>query len=157
MRSRRDEDRNCSRRDELHRAGVNGEKGAHGIRRNARMRIQRLEIPHGAESERGGRVAEAEHVCRHVHQHRSHRRMIGRHVRKETAHDRAKRTRDALDESRRVPPRRMTPSHNAITPIKPSAMVTAVFAPSNAPSVTSFSRSFQPPIATARRTRASQM
>ena len=53
--------------------------------------------------------------------------------------------------------RRITPSQSAITPIKPSAIVTAVFAPSKAPAVTSFSRSFQPPIATARTTSASQM
>lgn len=53
--------------------------------------------------------------------------------------------------------RRITPSHNAMIPIKPSAIVTAVFAPSNAPSVTSFKRLFHPPIATASKTSASQM
>ena len=53
--------------------------------------------------------------------------------------------------------RRITPSHIAMIPMRPSAIVTAVFAPSNAPPVTSFNRSFQPPIVTARRTSASQM
>ena len=53
--------------------------------------------------------------------------------------------------------RRITPSHNAMIPINPSAIVTAVFAPSNAPLVTSFKRSFHPPIATASKTSASQM
>ena len=52
---------------------------------------------------------------------------------------------------------RMTPSQSAITPINPSAIVTAVFAPSNAPLVTSLSRSFHPPMATESKTSASQM
>ena len=53
--------------------------------------------------------------------------------------------------------RRITPSQSAMMPIKPSAMVTAVFAPSKAPAVTSLSWLFQPPMATARTTSASQM
>ena len=52
---------------------------------------------------------------------------------------------------------RITPSHSAMIPISPNAIVTAVFAPSNAPLVTSPSRLFQPPIATASTTNASQI
>ena len=52
---------------------------------------------------------------------------------------------------------RITPSHNAMIPINASAIVTAVFAPSSAPAVTSLNRSFHPPIATASKTSASQM
>ena len=53
--------------------------------------------------------------------------------------------------------KRITPSHNAMIPISANAIVTAVFAPSSAPPVTSLNRSFQPPIATASKTSASQM
>jgi len=52
---------------------------------------------------------------------------------------------------------RITPSQSAMIPMSPSAIVTAVFAPSKAPAVTSLNRLFQPPIATASTTSASQM
>ncbi len=55
------------------------------------------------------------------------------------------------------PTQDFTPSHSAMIPISASAIVTAVFAPSSAPSLTSFRRSFQPLIATASKTSASQM
>ena len=53
--------------------------------------------------------------------------------------------------------KRIMPSHSAMIPHNPIAIVTAVFAPSSAPPVTSLSRSFQPPIATASNTSASQI
>ena len=120
-------------------------------------RIERLEIAHRAQTERRRGVAEAEHVGRHVHQHRTHRRMLGRNVGKKPSHYRTQPARDSLDQ-----PRALGQAHHAEPKrhdrrSEPSAIVTAVFAPSNAPSVTSFKRSFQPPIATASKTSASQM
>ena len=52
---------------------------------------------------------------------------------------------------------RMIPSQSVITPIRPSAMLTAVFDESSAPSVSSFIRPVQPPMATAISTSASQI
>ena len=93
---------NCDRgrRNQLDRAGVNCQKSAHRICRDAGPRIKRLQITHCAQAQRRSRIAQAEHVGRHVHYHATHRWMFRRNVGKKAAHDGSQTVRDLLHQSR---------------------------------------------------------
>ena len=75
--------------DELHRAGVEREEGAHRVGRSAGTRIEFFQILHGAQSERCGCIGQTQHVGRHVHDHRSHGRVFRGNVGKNARHERA--------------------------------------------------------------------
>ena len=64
-------------RDQLNGTGVDRKKSAHGVGGRPWTRVQRLESLHRLESERGGRVAESEHVGGDIHHHGPHGGMIG--------------------------------------------------------------------------------
>ena len=84
------------RGDELHRAGIDGEKGAHRIGGGAGMRIQFLQPLHGLEAERRGGIAQPQHVCGDIHHHGAHRRVIRRNLGEEQAQDRPQEARQDL-------------------------------------------------------------
>jgi hypothetical protein len=63
------------------------------------MRVEPFEVLHGAQTERRGGVPEAEHVRRHVHDHRAVRWMIARHIGKKAAHDGLECTREELNKT----------------------------------------------------------
>ena len=70
------------------RAGVDRQEQDHGVRGRARLGVQLVQLLHGADAERRGRVAQAQGVGRKVEDHRAHGRVIGGHVREQPDHER---------------------------------------------------------------------
>ncbi len=91
----------------------------------ARLRVQFVQLLHGADAERRGRVAQAQGVGREVEDHRAHGRVIGGHVREQPDHERP----DEPGEQAEKPPASATfisPRNRVITPTRPMpARVTA--------------------------------
>ena len=107
-RSCRRQNCNCGCWNKLHRTGVDRQKCAHRISGDAGARVERFQIAHGSQTERRRGVAESEHVGRHVHQHRSHRRMIRWNFGEKSAHQRSQAVRHSLHD-----PRTLSQSHQA--------------------------------------------
>jgi len=85
--------------DELNGTGIDGEEGAHRIGGGAGVGIEALKALHGAKAERGGGVAEAEHVRGDIHDHGAHGGMIGGDIREQPAQDGAQYPGEDLDEA----------------------------------------------------------
>ncbi len=67
--------------------GIEGEESDHGIAGGLLVRIQLLQVVHGFEAERGGAVAEAEHVGGEVHDHGAEGGVAGWDLGEEAAHE----------------------------------------------------------------------
>ena len=67
--------------------GVEREERDHGVAGGLLVRIELLEVVHGFEAERGGAVAEAEHVGGEVHDHGAEGGVAGGNFGEEAAHE----------------------------------------------------------------------
>ena len=67
--------------------GVESEERDHGVAGGLLVRIELLEVVHGFEAERGGAVAEAEHVGGEVHDHGAEGGVTGGDLGEEAAHE----------------------------------------------------------------------
>ncbi len=59
--------------------GIDGQKQDHGIRGGTFNRVQFVQFLHGANTERGGGIAQAQRVCGHIQDHTAHGRVIRGH------------------------------------------------------------------------------
>ena len=94
------EDGHGGRRDQLDAAGVYRQERTHGVRGRPGMRVEPFQVVHGAQAQRRGGVAQAEHVGGDVHHHRAHGGMVGRHVGKQPPHHRPQPPRQHLHQAR---------------------------------------------------------
>ena len=84
---------------ELNGTGIDRQEGAHRVRRDALLRVQFIQLTHCAQAERCCCVADAQHIGGHVHDDRSHGRMIRRHIGKQTNQNRSDESGDVLNQS----------------------------------------------------------
>jgi hypothetical protein len=78
--------------------GVEGQEGDHGVAGGLLVRIELLQVVHGFEAERGGAVAEAEHVRRKVHDHGAEGGVTGGDLWEEAAHEGVEQMGDGSEE-----------------------------------------------------------
>lgn len=85
--------------DQSERGGVQCQESNHGVAGSLLMRVEFLKLVHGFEAERGGTVAEAEHVGCEVHDHGTEGGVTGRDLGEEAAHERVEQMRDSGEQS----------------------------------------------------------
>lgn len=93
------EDGDCGHGEELDRAGIDGEEGAHGVGCGAGVRVEFFQVMHGAEAEWGGGVEEAEHIGGDIHDHGTHGGVSFGDFGEESAQDGLEESGHALDEA----------------------------------------------------------
>jgi hypothetical protein len=64
------------------------------------LRVQRLQLLHGFEAQRRGRVVQPQQVGRDIHHHRALRRVAGRHAGKQLAQRRGRQARQRVHHAR---------------------------------------------------------
>lgn len=79
--------------------GVECQEGDHGVAGGLLVRIELLQVVHGFEAERGGAVAEAEHVRSEVHDHGAEGGVPGGDLGEEAAHERVEEMGDGSEET----------------------------------------------------------
>ena len=95
-------ERDHARRQQGDARGIDREEQRHRVRRDALMRIEAVELLHGADAERRRRVPEAEGIGRYIEDHRPHRGMVRRDFREQAHHGRSYGARDDGQQSARL-------------------------------------------------------